>query len=145
MAKTSTNQPITDQYQQKLPSNINKSIPSSKMGKFTKKMKRKYKPKVKKSTKSRAKLAKSTNLMENSGALEKNEDQHQNEFYPTNETAPDIISPQLLRRAMKVKHLQLADKLIKKTQRHLDRKRKSGSQEEIDQAEIELNEAKVVE
>jgi len=83
------------------------------MGKVIKKMKRKSKMKAKKSTKSRAKQAKSTNLMENSGAPEKNEDQHQNEIHPTNETELDIISLKLIRRAMKVKYLQLADKVIK--------------------------------
>jgi len=112
---TKTNQPIKDHYQQKLPSNINKSIPSRKMGKVTKKMKWKSKTKVKKSTKSREKLAKSTILMENSGTPEiKNEDQHQNEIHPTNGNESDIISLKLLRIAMKVKHLQLADKAIKK-------------------------------
>jgi len=85
------------------------------MGKDTKKMKRKSKTKVNKSTKPRAKLAKSTNLMENSGTPEiKNEDQHQNEIHPTNENEPDIISLKLLRREIKVKHLQLADEVIKK-------------------------------
>jgi len=44
---------------------------------------------------------------------------------------------------MKVKHLQVAEKAIQKTQRNVNKIMKTGSQEEIKEATMNLNEAKL--
>jgi len=44
---------------------------------------------------------------------------------------------------MKVKHLQVAEKAVRKTQRNLNKMTKTGSQEEIEEAKMKLNEAKL--
>ena len=98
-------------------------------------MKQKFKTKGKKSTRTKTSF-KNKDLMENMGApeIESHENDIKDEFQPPVEEAPDISSLKLIRRAMKVKYLQVVDKEIRKAQRNLNKINKTGIQEKIEEA-----------
>jgi len=132
MTKKSTNQPTITQYQQETPSTINRSPPLSTMAKTSRKIKRKNRTKVKKSSKTKSKLIRPKDPIENVSTpqmvkLENHQDdeiQHQTEDHSTDEMEPDPISLTIIRKAMKVKHEHLADKLIRKSPRQLNKAQK---------------------
>ena len=114
------------------------------MTKITRKTKRKNKLKGKKSTKSKSKSNRSKDAIENVGAPEKveleNVDQSQLKDQLDEEVEPEPISLTIVSKVMKVQHEYLADKRIKKVQRQFNKAKKNGSQEAIDEAELNLNE-----
>ena len=120
--------------------------PTTRMTKITKKTKRKNKVKGKKSTKTKSKSNRSKDTIENVGAPEmvelENFDQPQLKDQSDEEVEPEPISLTIVSKVMKVQHENLADKRIKKLQRQFNKAKKNGSQEAIDEAELNLNEEK---
>ena len=71
-----------------------------------------------------------------------NFDQSQLKDQSDEEVEPEPISLTIISKVMKVQHENLADKRIKKLQRQFHKAKKNGSQEAIDEAELNLNEEK---
>ena len=53
--------------------------------------------------------------------IEKHENQKDDHFQPSDKSEMDVVSLKLIKRAMKVKDLQVAEKIIQKTQRNLNK------------------------
>ena len=70
----------------------------------------------------------------------KNDDQSQTKDQLDEEVEPEPISLTIVSKVMKVQHEYLADKQIEKLQRQFNKAKKNGSQEVIDEAELNLNE-----
>ena len=75
--------------------------------------------------------------IENVGApeMEKLENQQDDVSQPPDKSETDIVSLKLIRRAIKVKHLQAVEKAVRKNQRYLNKIMKTGfQQDEIEEA-----------
>ena len=112
------------------------------MVKVTKKMKR-SKLKMKKKSSSRVK-SRSSNPKKNSGAQGiKDADMEPSDIHqiPPNVSNSTQIISKLVRKVMKVKHIDCEDKAIRKAQRTLNKLEKKGSSKEIEDAKVILQDA----
>ena len=112
------------------------------MGKVPKSRKR-TKSKLKKKTSSKNKN-RSSNLKKNSGApeiVDVNMDLNDIQQTPSNASNSTQIIPKLVRKVMKVKHIDSEDKAIRKAQRTLNKLEKKGSSKEIEDATSILQDA----
>ena len=113
------------------------------MGKLTK-VRKKSKSKTKKSTpKTKSKINPTKKSTSESGAPEiKEEDiSMSNEDSSTTTSSTPIMLLKLNRRAMKVTHIECEDKAIRKAQRNLKRAKNGGNEDEINEAQLILDEA----
>lgn len=75
--------------------------------------------------------------------MENLEIQQDDELDPSNDANYNILSLDLIRRIMKVKHIQASDKAIRKFQRELTKMNEVGSLDEIKEAKTKLEEDKM--
>ena len=112
---------------------------------ISKTMKKKPKTKVKKTSKKKSKTIIQRDTTEKDGATEmkNSEIQIKNETEPPTDSEYNILSLDLIRRIMKIHHIQTADMAIRKFQREVHKMNDIGSLDEIKEAKTKLEEAKM--